>query len=391
MRTVSFAIALAVSLPLASRASARVPDAPTVSYRAPAACPVEETFLQRLRARLGTSRGAANPARTLDVQITASNGRYVGKLSLAEADGRTTTKTLEAVDCGELVDALSLVAALALAPDDVDGSGRNRSDTPSTASAPTPMTPPPASTPGPGPPAPGSASAPTPASPPVSAASAPGPTPTPVPPSAPGPTPAPASTPGPAAGSVPESASPALETATGSTAPSRLGLALGGHAAVGPAPRALFGAALSVHWVLTGAGVFAPALDIGGAASLSPDAPEAKGTASFAWLTARALVYLVQWPLGAGVVLRAGAAGNVGVLVARGHDTTSPATSARPWASLGAVAGVEVPLGSRFAVHPDVSLEAPLRRDRYAFGSSDFFEVPVVIATGSVSVVTYLR
>jgi hypothetical protein len=383
MRAVSFVIALALSLPLASRASARAPDAPPVSYRAPAACPVEESFLQRLRARLGTSHGAARTTRTLDVQIAASNGRYIGRLSLAEADGRTTTKTLEAVDCAELVDALSLVAALALATDDVDGSGAKRDDTSSPATASTApgtaSTPGSTSAPAPASPAPGSAAAP--ASPPGSAPSATGSASTPVPASAPGPTPA----------STPESASPALETAHGSTTPSRLGLALAGLAAVGPAPGALFGAALSVHWVPPGTGVFAPALAIGGAASLSPDVPEAKGTASFAWLTARALVYLVQWPLGTGVALRGGIAGNVGILLARGRDTTSPATSARPWASLGVVAGVEIPLGSRFSVQPDVSLEAPLQRDRYAFGSSDFFQVPVVIATGGVSAVAYLH
>ncbi len=389
MRAVSFAIAVALSLPLASRASARVPDAPAVSYRAPAACPVEETFLQRLRARLGTSHGAASTARTLDVQIAASNGRYVGKLSLAEADGRTTAKTLDAADCGELVDALSLVAALALATDDVDGSGRNRGDAPSPAPATAPAAPGTASTPGPAPPTTGAASAPTPASTPGSTPSAPGSAFTPAPGSAR--TPAPASAPGPApAPASEETAAPALETAPGST-PSRFGLALGGLVAVGPGPRALFGASLSMHWAPVGAAVFAPALDIGGAASLSPDVPEAKGTARFAWLTARALVYLVQLPVGAGVVVRGGAAGSVGVLLARGHDTTAPATSTRPWASLGVVAGVEVPLGSRFAIQPDVSLEAPLRRDRYAFGSSDFFQVPVVIATGGVSVVAYLR
>jgi hypothetical protein len=172
---------------------------------------------------------------------------------------------------------------------------------------------------------------------------------------------------------------------------SRIGLALGGLAAAGPAPRPLFGAALALHWMQLGAGPFAPALELGGAASLSPDAPEARGTASFAWLSARATAYLVQWPLGAGVVLRGGATGDFGVLLARGRNTPSPASSSRPWASLGVIAAIEVPLGARFAVQPGVALEAPLRRDLYAFGSTDFFEVPRVIATGSVSVVAYVR
>ncbi len=357
MRTVSCAIAIALSFGFSPRASAQSPDAPTLSYHAPAACPTADGFLQRLRSRLGESHGAASPARTLDVEIAASSGRFVAKLSLVEADGRSTTKTLEDADCGELVDALALVAALALETDDVDGSDRNRSTPPAPATS--------ASTT-----APGSASAST---------------------SRSGSGDAPSSAPAPSAPVSIAPPAPALASASESSPSSRIGLALGGLATVGPAPRALLGAALVLHWVQLGTGPFTPAVDLGGTASLSPDAPEAKGTASFAWLTARAIVYLVQWPLGAGVVLRGGVEGDFGVLLARGQDTTSPSSSSRPWASLGAVASVEVPLGSRFAVQPGVALEAPLRRDRYAFGSTDFFQVPFVIATGSISVVAYVR
>ena len=168
-------------------------------------------------------------------------------------------------------------------------------------------------------------------------------------------------------------------------------MALGGLATVGPAPNVLVGGALTLYRAWAGAGLFRPVLVLGGAASLSPDAPESKGTASFAWLTARAAVYLVQWPPGTGVVLRGGVAGDFGVLLARGHDTTSPAASSRPWASLGAIVGLEVPLGARFALHPALAIEAPLRRDRYAFGSTDFFEVPRAIAQGSLSVIAYFQ
>jgi hypothetical protein len=45
-----------------------------------------------------------------------------------------------------------------------------------------------------------------------------------------------------------------------------------------------------------------------------------------------------------------------------------------------------------FSVQPSLSIAGPLRRDRYAFGSSaDFFEVGYVIVTGGVSLVAYLR
>ncbi len=52
---------------------------------------------------------------------------------------------------------------------------------------------------------------------------------------------------------------------------------------------------------------------------------------------------------------------------------------------------LEVPLGPAFALDPAIGIEAPLRRDRYAFGATDFFEVPALVATGGVSVVAYVR
>ncbi len=333
MRTVYCAVVvavLAVALGLTRGALAAVPDVP-IAYRAPASCPAEEGFVQRLRSRLGLSQAPARLGRTVDVQIALAEGRYVGKLTLVGADGRSTTKTLDDASCEELVDALSLVAALALETDDVEGTAR-----------------------------------------------------------APAPTPAPAPAPARESASTPAPA-PARESAPAPGAPSRIGVALGGLAAIGPAPRPLLGAALALHWTQPGAGLFTPTLELGGAASLSPEAPEAKGTASFAWLSARAAAYVVQWPPGAGVAFRAGVVGDFGVVVAHGRDTTSPATSSRPWASPGGIVGAEVPLGSRFAIQIAAALEAPLRRDLYAFGSTDFFHVPAVVGTASASLVAYVR
>jgi hypothetical protein len=171
----------------------------------------------------------------------------------------------------------------------------------------------------------------------------------------------------------------------------RLGIALAGFAAAGPAPTPLFGPALTLRLMWPAAGLLRPTLELGGAAGLSLDAAEPKGTATFEWWTARTIAYVVQASPGRGVVLRGGVAGDFGVLFARGSHATSPATSSRPWASLGLAAGLEVPLGSGFAVLPAIAVEAPLRRDRYAFGSTDFFEVPRIIATGGVAIVAYLR
>jgi len=379
MRTVPCLLAVAsFSLALPQRAAARPSEAPGVSYRAPAACPAQETFLEHLRSRVGASQAARGSGRGLDVQIVLAGDRYVGRLSLIAADGRSTNKTLDDADCGELVDALALVAALALETDGVEHDAPDpgrapsvlapvRAPTPAPAQAPT-------SAPAPAPPAP----APAPA--PASLAPAPAPAQAHAPESAPAP--APDSTPAPALASLP---------ASGSMSGPRLGIALAGFAAAGPAPTPVFGPALTLRLMWPAAGLLRPTLELGGAAGLSLDAAEPKGTATFEWWTARTIAYVVQASPGRGVVLRGGVAGDFGVLFARGSHATSPATSSRPWASLGLAAGLEVPLGSGFAVLPAVSVEAPVRRDRYAFGSTDFFEVPRIIATGGVAIVAYLR
>jgi hypothetical protein len=143
---------------------------------------------------------------------------------------------------------------------------------------------------------------------------------------------------------------------------------------------------LSLLWTAPGDGSFRPAFELGAGGAFAPDLAEPSGKAHFAWLTVRAAAYVLRGSLGRNVEVRAGAIGDFGVLLARGLDTLSPASSSRAWLSLGVALSLEAPLGWRFAVRPVLGLEAPLRRDRYGFGSTDFFEVPVAIGTGTVSI-----
>ena len=347
MRTVCYLIAAATFFELQDRASAEAPqEGPTLVYRSPEGCPSGENFMQRIRSRLGPSRTAAAGGRTLNVQIAISDRGYRGKLSLLESDGRAMTKSLEGRDCEALVDALSLVAALAVESDNADDTARVDSRV-------------------------------TPA-------------PSPAPPSGP--------PPGPVASGAPLDSSDRVEhvdsvdhvdhVRASATAPrSRMGLELGGLLAVGAAPTPIYGGTLSFVWFSLGEGWFCPAFQLGAAGALGPDLTETSGTARFAWLTVRGAAYLLRWRLGQGVVVRAGAIGDVGVLLARGIETLSPTDSSRGWLSLGVAASLEVPLGPRLTVRPLLGVETPLRRDRYAFGSTDFFEVPLAVATGSVSIV----
>ena len=102
--------------------------------------------MQRIRARLGRSRIAARGP-TLNVAIVVADGQFVGKLSLVEADGRATSKTLAGRDCDDLVDALALVAALAVedGASDATDSAPQAIPEPSATAAPAARCPPPES------------------------------------------------------------------------------------------------------------------------------------------------------------------------------------------------------------------------------------------------------
>jgi hypothetical protein len=370
MRTVLLCLTVSLALVLPPRAWAQSPAAPSIAYSAPASCPSEAAFLRRLQSRLGPSEPTTQAVRTLNVQIALVEARYVATLSLSDAGGRSTAKTLSDRDCGDLVEALSLVTALALESNAVEGAAAPAITTSTPPSAQTTT-----STIAP------SATAPAPSTPPIVAKLT-----------------ISTNTPATAASVTSASTNATVrapsEAGQGPGAPpasSRIGLALGGLAAVGPAPNPLFGAALTLHWVMHDVGPFTPSLELGGEASHAADATETKGTASFTWLAVRATGYLVRWTFGAGAVLRGGVTGDFGVLIASGRETVSPATSSRPWSSLGAVVGLEVPLGALFAVQPTVGVEAPLRRDRYAFGSTDFFQVPPVVATIGASLIAYVH
>jgi hypothetical protein len=293
-------------------------QAPSLVYAGPASCPREEEFVRRLRAHLGASQQSDRTRRTLDVRLARADSQYVGRLSLVEPDGRSTTKTLTGRDCGELVDALSLVAALALQSDAAQTTG----DQPP---------------------------APAPAEPPASRHDRP----------------------------------------REPTRRWRLGLELGGLVAAGPAPTVLLGGDLGFDWAVVTASPFSPALGLGIIAGAAPDVTRAGGKASFSWFAARVTACAVRFAVGQVLQIRGCFLGDVGLVNARGSDTALPESSSRGWFSLGASSQLEFPAGARFAVRLVAAAQAPLRRDRYAFGAVDFFEVPAVIATGSLAAVGY--
>jgi hypothetical protein len=291
-------------------------------YVGPASCPPEAEFVRRLSARLGASRATESVPRALEVRIAQADGPFVGRLSLIEADGRSTAKTLNGRDCNDLVDALALVAALALQGDDAALHDER--------------------------PAPAASVAP----------------------------------PQPPARRVESDQAPGG---------SRFGAAIGGLVAAGPAPAVILGGTAAVDWAWVTASPLSPAFGLGAVAGAAPDVTRAGGRASFMWVAARVDACAVRLVVNEALQVRGCFLADIGFVYARGGDTVNPTSRTRGWLSLGASSQFEFPVGARFALQLVASVEAPLRRDRYAFGSADFFEVPVLIGTGSVGVVTHFR
>jgi hypothetical protein len=287
------------------------------------------------------------------VVLVHKGAGYEGRFTLVEPDGRSTTKTLDAPDCDGLVDALSLVAALALEPGAQGEADERGSQLQSPAGGPSPNIP----------------------APNASASRA---SPHQVPPSPP-----------PAIPLV-DHAGSGSTTRFGETS-SRWGLELGGRVGVGVAPEATFGADVGFYWAGVAVGPLDMAFGLAISANFAPNVHPVGGTASFAWMT----LHPTACPFGVSaeptLAIRACASGDFGLLTASGQDTVSPVTSVRPWAAVGGSCRLEILPRARLPVHAEVGVEAPLRRDRYAFGPNDFFVVPIAIVTGTLSLAIPFR
>jgi hypothetical protein len=128
---------------LASEPTEAVPV--RLEYRAPPACPDSEAFLAAVRARTQRVRpaDADEPARTFVVVILSDGARTFGRLQVTEEGRETDSREVSGASCGEVVEALSLTAALSVDPEALLG-----------APAPPPPPPPPAPPPSSPPPPP---------------------------------------------------------------------------------------------------------------------------------------------------------------------------------------------------------------------------------------------
>ncbi|MHB8873290.1 MAG: hypothetical protein ACYC8T_06355 [Myxococcaceae bacterium] len=114
-RRTELALAAAVLL-AAGAASGASAEAIHLRYEASPECPDREAFEQQLRARFVQLR-AAEPqqaARSFHVTLTRDDELFQGVLTVREADGQESSRSVSAARCEEVVSALALVAAAAI-------------------------------------------------------------------------------------------------------------------------------------------------------------------------------------------------------------------------------------------------------------------------------------
>jgi len=89
-----------------------------VEFDAPAGCSGADAFFSSLRSRTDEARQAEGnePHTTLQVRLTRTRGRVLGELRMVDDRGGTDTRKMQGASCDDVVQALSLTAALALDP-----------------------------------------------------------------------------------------------------------------------------------------------------------------------------------------------------------------------------------------------------------------------------------
>lgn len=86
-------------------------------YKAPAGCPDESSFVQRVDARIGQASLASSAdvdARPMIVEVTVQPTESTGRLELPSTEGQNVVRAVSASSCDEVVSGLALIAALSI-------------------------------------------------------------------------------------------------------------------------------------------------------------------------------------------------------------------------------------------------------------------------------------
>jgi hypothetical protein len=89
-----------------------------VEFDAPAGCSGADAFFSSLRSRTDELRQSDGnePHTTIQVRLTRTRGRVLGELRVVDDRGGTDTRKVQGASCDDVVEALSLTAALAVDP-----------------------------------------------------------------------------------------------------------------------------------------------------------------------------------------------------------------------------------------------------------------------------------
>ena len=89
-----------------------------VEFDAPTGCSGADAFFRSLSSRTDMVRQAdgSEPHTTLQVRLTRTRGRVLGELRVVDDRGGTDTRKMQGATCDDVVQALSLTAALAMDP-----------------------------------------------------------------------------------------------------------------------------------------------------------------------------------------------------------------------------------------------------------------------------------
>jgi hypothetical protein len=109
-------LAAAIAAPAAAVEDAAKPV--EIQLDAPEGCSTPDAFYGFLHSRTNRVRPAENGERrtTLQVRLTRARGQILGELRMVDDHGGTDTRKVHGASCDEVVQALSLTAALALDP-----------------------------------------------------------------------------------------------------------------------------------------------------------------------------------------------------------------------------------------------------------------------------------
>jgi hypothetical protein len=315
-----------------------------VEFDAPAGCADANSFFSSLRSRTNRVRQAEEnePHTTLRVRLAQMRGYILGELRVVDDRGRTDTRKVQGANCDDVVQALSLTAALAVDPSvllSAPAAPPERATSPEATAPPEPAVPP------------------KPAAPPELATTA-------------------------LADRAPGAGSQSLHAPI-----PRFEFGVSPVGATLLSSSFSLGVALSARMTLTGSGVFRPTMGLG-AAYLRNDVLQSPGVAQASLTGIAATVCPLR--LSASIVtLQPCGLALGGWLTVLGHQAEHTYSVDRLWLSAGGVLRISAYLGRGLSLEVETGITAPFIRRRFFTTTQDNVvrETPTISPIASLGLV----